>query len=154
MPYYFVPFALKTKSLNIPSYLLFQIEICVPKDVLEVAGTHAMIGVVIDVTIAVITAEMTVIGVITAVMTVAMDIAAANRECPLQIVDVIRKEVEHYKDNKKEPVIVVLGNKSDIEASKRQVETVQAPNWAAREKVKYLPPTKRIAKSLWKKRKL
>ena len=34
-------------------------------------------------------------------------------------------------------MIVVLGNKSDIEASKRQVETVQALNWAAREKVKY-----------------
>ena len=49
----------------------------------------------------------------------------------------IHKEVEHYKDIKKELVIVVLGNKSDIEASKRQVETVQALNWAAREKVKY-----------------
>ena len=58
-------------------------------------------------------------------------------EHSFQVVDVIRKEVEHYKDNKKELVIVVLGNKSDIEASKRQVETVQALNWAAREKVKY-----------------
>lgn len=59
-------------------------------------------------------------------------------ENSFQVVDVIRKEVENYKDNKnKDLVIVVLGNKSDIHSSKRQVETVQALNWAAREKVKY-----------------
>ena len=51
--------------------------------------------------------------------------------------DVIQKEVEHYKDNKKDLVIVVIGNKSDIDPSKLKVETVQALNWAAREKVKY-----------------
>ena len=58
-------------------------------------------------------------------------------EASFQVVDVIRKEVEHYKDSKKELVIVVIGNKSDIEASKREVENVQVLNWAAREKVKY-----------------
>ena len=59
-------------------------------------------------------------------------------ENSFQVVDVIRKEVENYKDNKnKDLVIVVLGNKSDIHSSKRQVETVQALNWAAREQVKY-----------------
>ena len=53
-------------------------------------------------------------------------------ENSFQVVDVIRKEVENYKDNKKDLAIVVLGNKSDIHSSKRQVETVQALNWAAR----------------------
>ncbi len=59
-------------------------------------------------------------------------------EASFQVVDVIRKEVElHHKENpKKDLVLVVVGNKKDL-TQQRQVETVQALNWAAREKVKY-----------------
>lgn len=57
-------------------------------------------------------------------------------EASFQVVDVIRKEVEAYKEAKKDLAIIVLGNKKDLETS-RQVETVQALNWAAREKVKF-----------------
>ena len=57
-------------------------------------------------------------------------------EASFQVVDVIRKEVENYRDNpKKDIVIVALGNKKDL--VERRVETVQALNWAAREKVKF-----------------
>ena len=55
-------------------------------------------------------------------------------EASFQVVDVIRKEVELQKEAKKDLVIVVLGNKKD---KTKQVETVQALNWAAREKVKF-----------------
>ena len=57
-------------------------------------------------------------------------------EASFQVVDVIRKEVENYKEPKKDLAIVVLGNKKDLNEL-RQVETVQALNWAAREKVKF-----------------
>ena len=57
-------------------------------------------------------------------------------EASFQVVDVIRKEVENQKEPKKDLVIVVLGNKKDLTAE-RKVETVQALNWAAREKVKF-----------------
>ena len=57
-------------------------------------------------------------------------------ESSFQVVDVIRKEVENYKEPKKDLAIVVLGNKKDLNEL-RQVETVQALNWAAREKVKF-----------------
>ena len=50
--------------------------------------------------------------------------------------DVIRKEVENQKEPKKDLVIAVLGNKKDL-TEERKVETVQALNWAAREKVKF-----------------
>jgi len=57
-------------------------------------------------------------------------------EASFQVVDVIRKEVENQKEPKKDLVIVVLGNKKDL-TEERKVETVQALNWAAREKVKF-----------------
>ena len=57
-------------------------------------------------------------------------------ESSFQVVDVIRKEVELYKEPKKDIIIVVLGNKKDLNEL-RKVETVQALNWAAREKVKF-----------------
>ena len=58
-------------------------------------------------------------------------------EASFQVVDVIRKEiVENHKEAKKDIVIVVLGNKKDL-TDKRKVETVQALNWAAIEKVKF-----------------
>ena len=58
-------------------------------------------------------------------------------EASFQVVDVIRKEVENYKEPKKDIVIVVLGNKKELVGEERQVEAVQALNWAAREKVKF-----------------
>ena len=57
-------------------------------------------------------------------------------EASFQVVDVIRKEVENHKEPKKDLAIVVLGNKKDLNEL-RKVETVQALNWAAREKVKF-----------------
>lgn len=55
-------------------------------------------------------------------------------EGSFQIAEVLRKEAEKHKE-KKEIVIVVLGNKSDLSA-RRQVDQVQALDWAAREKVR------------------
>ena len=55
-------------------------------------------------------------------------------ERSFQLADAIRRDIERNRE-KKEVSIVVLGNKSDL-SSRRQVETVQALNWAAREKVK------------------
>jgi len=60
-------------------------------------------------------------------------------EASFQVVDVIRKEVENQKEHnrdKKDLVIVALGNKKDL-TQERKIETVQALNWAAREKVKF-----------------
>ena len=57
-------------------------------------------------------------------------------ESSFQVVDVIRKEIEALKEAKKDLVIVVLGNKKDL-TDERKVETVQALNWSAREKVKF-----------------
>ena len=54
-------------------------------------------------------------------------------EKSFQVVDAIRKEIDNHKE-KKDFVILVLGNKSD--SSQRKVESVQALNWAVREKVK------------------
>ncbi len=62
---------------------------------------------------------------------------SVDDEHSFQVVDVVRREVEKHKDAKREIAIVVLGNKSDLADSQRQVETVQALNWAAREKVKF-----------------
>lgn len=62
---------------------------------------------------------------------------SVDDEASFQVVDVIRKEVEHHKESKKDLVIVVLGNKSDLPSEQHKIDTVQALNWAAREKVKY-----------------
>ena len=56
-------------------------------------------------------------------------------EKSFQVAEAIRKEVDNHKD-KKDFVIVVLGNKSELPPTKRKVDNVQALNWAAREKVK------------------
>lgn len=55
-------------------------------------------------------------------------------EHSFQIADVIRKDIERNRE-KKELVIIVMGNKLDL-ANRRRVDTVQALNWAAKEKVK------------------
>jgi NF-kappa-B inhibitor-interacting Ras-like protein len=70
-------------------------------------------------------------------------------EASFQVVDVIRKEVEKHREAKRDLVIVVLGNKTDVSAQRRQVETVQALNWAAREKVKVFEVSAHDRKSLY-----
>lgn len=55
-------------------------------------------------------------------------------EHSFQVADVIRKDIEKHRE-KKDVCVIVLGNKTDLVA-KRRVETVQALNWAAREKVR------------------
>ncbi|XP_040572984.1 NF-kappa-B inhibitor-interacting Ras-like protein 2 [Lepeophtheirus salmonis] len=55
-------------------------------------------------------------------------------EHSFQIADAIKKDIEKNKE-KKEVTIVVIGNKSDLSA-RRQVDNVQALNWAAREKTR------------------
>ena len=55
-------------------------------------------------------------------------------EHSFQLADVIRKDVERNRE-KKDVTIVVLANKLDL-SNRRQVDPVQALNWAAREKIK------------------
>ena len=50
-----------------------------------------------------------------------------------QVAEAIRKEIEKQTKEKKETVIVLLGNKCDLLA-KRKVDSVQALNWASRER--------------------
>lgn len=46
----------------------------------------------------------------------------------------LKADVDKHKDKKELPVILVLGNKSDLEHSSRQIEFDTVKNWAAREK--------------------
>ena len=50
-----------------------------------------------------------------------------------QVAEAIRKEIEKQTREKKETVIVLLGNKCDLLA-KRKVDSVQALNWASKER--------------------
>ena len=51
-----------------------------------------------------------------------------------QVAEAIRKEIEKQTKEKKETVLVLLGNKCDLLA-KRQVDSTQALNWASRERL-------------------
>ena len=51
-----------------------------------------------------------------------------------QVAEAIRKEIEKQTKEKKETVLVLLGNKCDLLA-KRQVDSTQALNWALRERL-------------------
>jgi NF-kappa-B inhibitor-interacting Ras-like protein len=54
-------------------------------------------------------------------------------EASFQVAEAIRKEIEKQTREKKETVVVLLGNKCDLLA-KRKVDSVQALNWASRER--------------------
>ena len=55
-------------------------------------------------------------------------------EHSFQIAEVIRKDIERNRE-KKELVVIALANKLDL-ANRRKVESVQALNWAAKERLK------------------
>lgn len=54
-------------------------------------------------------------------------------DASFQVAEAIRKEIEKQTKEKKETIIVLLGNKCDLLA-KRKVDSVQALNWASRER--------------------
>ena len=54
-------------------------------------------------------------------------------EASFQVAEAIRKEIEKQTREKKETIVVLLGNKCDLLA-KRKVDSVQALNWASRER--------------------
>ena len=56
-----------------------------------------------------------------------------------QVAESIRKDIEENKE-KKDVVILALGTKSDLKDS-RQVELVQAMNWAASKKIRVVEVT-------------
>ncbi len=63
---------------------------------------------------------------------------AVDDERSFQVAEALRRDIERgCRDRKEQPPVVVLANKVDLAANgRRRVDSVQALNWAAREKVK------------------
>ena len=49
----------------------------------------------------------------------------------------VKADIDKNKDKKDVPVVLVLGNKKDLEHTSRQIETETVDKWAAREKGKF-----------------
>lgn len=46
----------------------------------------------------------------------------------------VKVDVERNKEKKESPVIMILGNKLDLEAESRQIDTETVQKWAVKEK--------------------
>ena len=55
-------------------------------------------------------------------------------ESSFQVAEAIRKEIDKQTRERKETIVILLGNKCDLLA-KRKVDSVQALNWASRERL-------------------
>ena len=55
-------------------------------------------------------------------------------ESSFQVAEAIRKEIDKQTRERKETIVILLGNKCDLSA-KRKVDSVQALNWASRERL-------------------
>ena len=55
-------------------------------------------------------------------------------ESSFQVAEAIRKEIDKQTRERKETIAILLGNKCDLSA-KRKVDSVQALNWASRERL-------------------
>jgi len=60
---------------------------------------------------------------------------SVDDERSFQLADAVRRDIERNRE-KKDVTVLVLGNKSDLPPGCRQVNSVQALNWAARERIK------------------
>ena len=58
---------------------------------------------------------------------------AIDDDSSFQVAEAVRKEIDKQCREKKESIIILLGNKCDLLA-KRKVDNVQALNWATRER--------------------
>ena len=58
---------------------------------------------------------------------------AIDDDSSFQVAEAVRKEIDKQCREKKESIIILLGNKCDLFA-KRKVDNVQALNWATRER--------------------
>nr|XP_025046087.1 NF-kappa-B inhibitor-interacting Ras-like protein 1 isoform X3 [Pelodiscus sinensis] len=72
---------------------------------------------------------------------------AVNSLESFQRAEVLKKEIDTFRD-KKEVIIVILGNKTDL-TDQRQVETEVAQQWAKAEKINKLKASIKWQPNLW-----